>query len=136
MLRWISRAVMTITAFVLLTAMGTTGGGLERAPRVEKNFAVIITDASGNKIAGENFSAEGRIYFSGYLGMAQVTIPFDKVRELTVGEFQDRKAKVLVKLIDGTQTNFEIDSKTRCYGEANFGSFMLLLNEIKMIVFK
>ncbi|HUK99247.1 MAG TPA: hypothetical protein VLX29_00145 [Nitrospirota bacterium] len=135
MLQWVCRAVITLTAFILLTAMGTTGG-FEKAPRVEKNFAVIITDASGSKIAGEKFSAEGRIYFSGYLGMAQVMMPFDRVRELTVGEFQDRKAKVLVKLIDGTQASFEIDSKTRCYGEANFGSFMLTISEIKTIVFK
>ena len=30
--------------FVLLTAMGGKGGGFERAPRVDKNFAVTVTD--------------------------------------------------------------------------------------------
>jgi len=128
-------AIAAFTAFILLTAMGGTGG-VERVPRVEKNFAVAITDVSGNKIEGEKFSWEGRIHFGGYLGMAQVTMPFDKVKELTVGEIRDRKVKVTARLTDGSQTSFDIDAKTRCYGEANFGNFTLMMDEIKTIVFK
>jgi hypothetical protein len=128
-------AGMLLAVFILCTAMGGTGG-FERAPRVEKNYAVVVTDAAGNKIEGEKFSWEGRIYFSGYLGMAQVTMPFEKIKELTVGEKQDRKVKVTAKLTDGTETGFEVDLKSRCFGEATFGSFMLQMDEIKSIVFK
>jgi len=78
-------ALVVLAAFTLLTAMGGTGG-FERAPRVEKNYAVVVIDVSGNKIEGEKFSWEGRIHFAGYLGMAQVTTPFEKIKELTVGE--------------------------------------------------
>ena len=78
--------VFLCLAFLFLTAMGGKGGGFERAPRVDKNFAVTVTDGSGNKINGEKFSWEGRIHFAGYMGMAQVVVPFDKVKELTVGE--------------------------------------------------
>lgn len=127
-------AVIMLTAFILLTAMGGNGG-FERAPRVEKNFAVVITDASGVKLEGEKFSWEGRIHFAGYRGMAQVTMPFEKVKELTVGEMRDRKVKVTVRLTDGSETSFNIDAKTRCYGEAKFGNFMLMMDEIKTIVF-
>ncbi len=128
-------AVLIVTAFILLTAMGGSGG-FERAPRVEKSFAVVITDSSGIKIEGEKFSWEGRIHFSGYLGMAQVTLPFDKVKDLTVGEKRERKVKVTARLLDGSETSFDVDAKSRCYGEAGFGSFMLLMDEIKTIVFK
>jgi hypothetical protein len=128
-------ALMVLTAFILCTAMGGTGG-FERAPRVEKNYAVVVTDASGNKIEGDKFSWEGRIQFAGYLGMAQVTMPFEKIKELTVGEKSDRKVKVTAKLADGTETGFEVDSKSRCFGEASFGSFMLQMDEIKSVVFK
>jgi len=127
-------AVIMLAAFILLTAMGGTGG-FERAPRVEKNFTVIITDVSGVKLEGEKFSWEGRIHFAGYRGMAQVTMPFEKVKELTVGEMRDRKVKVTVRLTDGSETSFNIDAKTRCYGEAKFGNFMLMMDEIKTIVF-
>jgi len=126
---------MMLTAFTLLTAMGGTGG-FERAPRVEKSYAVVVTDASGNKIEGEKFSWEGRIHFAGNLGMAQVTMPFERIKELTVGEKRDRKVKVTARLTDGTETGFEVDAKSRCYGEASFGSFMLLMDEIKSVVFK
>jgi hypothetical protein len=128
-------AVMMLAAFTLLTAMGGTGG-FERAPRVEKNYAVVVTDASGIKIEGEKFSWEGRIHFAGYLGMAQVTMPFERIKELTVGEKHDRKVKVTARLTDGTETGFEIDAKSRCFGEAGFGNFMLLMDEIKSVVFK
>jgi len=127
--------VIVLAAFTLLTAMGGSGG-FERAPRVEKNYAVVVVDASGNKIEGEKFSWEGRIHFAGYLGMAQVTTPFDKIKELTVGEKRDRKVKVTARLTDGTETNFEVDAKSRCFGEASFGSFMLQMDEVKTVTFK
>ena len=127
-------AVMVLAVFILCTAMGGTGG-FERAPRVEKNYSVVVTDAAGNKIQGEKFSWEGRISFSGYLGMAQVTMPFERIKELMVGERQDRKVKITAKLTDGTETGFEVDSKSRCFGEASFGSFMLQMDEIKSVVF-
>jgi hypothetical protein len=68
--------------------------------------------------------------------MAQVTMPFEKIRELSVGEKRDRKVKVTAKLTDGTETGFEVDAKSRCFGEARFGSFMLQMDEIKTLVFK
>ncbi len=124
-----------LTAFILLTGMGGTGG-FERAPRVEKNFAVTVTDVSGKKIDGDNFSWEGRIHFAGYLGLAQVTMPFDRIRELTVGAPRERKVTVTARLTDGSETSFDVDAKSRCYGEAPFGSFMLQMDEIKSVFFK
>jgi hypothetical protein len=128
-------AILVLVAFTLLTAMGGTGG-FERAPRVEKNYAVIVTDTSGNSITGEKFSWEGRIHFAGYLGMAQVNMPFDNIKELRVGEKRERKVKVTARLMDGSETDFEVEAKSRCFGEAGFGSFMLQMDEIKTIAFK
>jgi hypothetical protein len=126
--------VIVLAAFILLTAMGGSGG-FERAPRVEKNYAVVVLDTSGNKIEGDKFSWEGRIHFAGYLGMAQVTMPFERIKELTVGEKHERKVSLTARLTDGTETTFEVDGKSRCFGEAHFGSFMLQMDEIKTITF-
>ena len=128
--------VLMIFSFFLLTAMGGKGGGFERAPRVDKNFAVTVTDGSGNKIIGEKFSWEGRIHFAGSLGMASVTIPFDKIKEITVGEKKEKKVKITAKLKDGSDATFDIDADSRCYGEAPFGNFMLTMEEIKAVTFK
>lgn len=128
--------VLMISSFLFLTAMGGKGGGFERAPRVDKNFSVNVTDASGNKIAGEKFSWEGRVHFAGSLGMASITVPFEKIKEITVGEKKEKKVKVSAKLKDGTDAAFDIDADSRCYGEAPFGSFMLMMEEIKAISFK
>jgi hypothetical protein len=121
-------------AFLLLTAMGGKGGGFERAPRVDKNFAVTVTDVSGNKISGEKFSWEGRVHFAGSMGMASINIPFEKIKEITVGEKKEKKVKVTAKLKDGGETVFDIEADSRCYGEASFGSFMLSMEEIKSVV--
>ena len=136
MLKRASSVVFLLSIFVLLTAMGGKGGGFERAPRVDKNFTVVVTDASGNKIEGEKFSWEGRIRFSGYLGLAEVNLPFDRVKDVTVGEKKDRKVKVTARLMDGSEVIFDVDADSRCYGEAGFGSFMLMMSEIKTINFK
>lgn len=128
-------AIILLAVFIVFTGMGGSGG-FERAPRVEKNFAVTVTDVSANKIDGEKFSWEGRVHVAGSMGMAQVTMPFERIRELTVGEKKERKVKVTARLTDGTETSFDVDAKTRCFGEASFGSFMLQMDEIKTIVFK
>ncbi len=134
----LKRATMlgfALSLFVLLTAMGGKGG-FERVPRVEKNFAVTVTDVTGNKIDGEKFSWEGRIRFSGSMGMAEVNVPFEKIREVSVGEKRDRRVVVTARLTDGSEARLEIDADTRCYAETNFGSFMLQMSEIKTINFK
>ncbi len=128
-------AMVILAAFILLTGMGGTGG-FERAPRVEKNFSVTVIDTAGNTIEGEKFSWEGRIHFAGYMGMAQVTMPFERIKELTVGAPRDRNVRVVAHLTDGSEASFEVDGKSRCFGEASFGSFMLQMGEIKTIVFK
>ena len=122
--------------FLFLSAMGGKGGGFEKAPRVDKNFMVVVTDVSGNKIEGEKFSWEGRVHFAGYMGMAQVNLPFERVKELTVGEKKDRRVKVTAHLRDGGEAVFDVDSDARVFGESGFGSFMLTMDEIKSISFK
>jgi len=135
MLQRAFNAFIILVSFILLTAMGGTGG-FERAPRVEKNFTVVVTDASGVKIDGERFSWEGRLHFAGYKGMAQVTIPFEKLKELTIGQKVEHKVTVTALFLDGTESSFDIDAKSRCFGEATFGSFMLQMDEIKSVAFK
>ncbi len=132
------RKILIIASlFLFLTAMGGgRSGSFERAPRVDKNFAVIITDNSGNKIEGEKFSWEGRVHFSGYMGMAEIVVPFDKIKEAAFGEKKERKVKVTIHLKDGSETTFDMDADSRCYGEAGFGSFMLTAHEIKTVAFK
>jgi hypothetical protein len=128
--------VFMLSIAVLLMAMGGKGGGFERAPRVDKNFTVTVTDASGNKIKGEKFSWEGRTRFSGYLGLAEVNLPFDRIKELTVGEKKEKKVRVTAHLADGSDVSLDVDADSRCYGEAGFGSFMLTMDEIKTIGFQ
>lgn len=132
----ISSLVLLAMLALLLMAMGGKGSGFERAPRVEKNFAVVVTDTSDNKIEGDKFSWEGRIHLDGSLGMAQVVIPFDKIKELTVSGKKDRKVRVTVHLRDGSEAMVDVDADARCYGDAGFGSFMLTMGEIRSVTFK
>jgi hypothetical protein len=136
MMKRLSAVAFLLLSFLLLTAMGGKGAGFERAPRVDKNFAVTVTDVSGNKIEGDHFSWEGRTHFAATLGVTDINVPFERVKEITVGEKRAKKVKVTAKLRDGGETVFEIDADSRCYGEASFGSFMLLMEEIQSVVFK
>ena len=135
MLKRATMFAFAVFALMLLTAMGSKGG-FERVPRVEKNFSVTVTDVTGQKIEGEKFSWEGRLRFSGTLGMAEVNVPFEKIKEVTIGEKRDRKVRVTARLIEGTEATFDMDADTHCYGETAFGSFMLGMTEIKTISFK
>lgn len=127
---------LMIPLALVLAAMGGKGSGFERAPRVDKNFAVVVTDLSGNTIKGEKFSWEGRTHFAGRLGMASVNIPFERIQEIVFGEKVEKKVRALAKLREGGESTIEIDADSRCFGEAPFGSFMLMADEIRSISFK
>jgi hypothetical protein len=135
MLKRATMLVFAASILVLLTAMGSKGG-FERAPRVEKNFSVTVIDVTGQRIEGEKFSWEGRVRFSGTMGMAEVNVPFEKIKEVTIGEKRDRKVRVTARLVEGNDATFDVDADTHCYGETGFGSFMLGMTEIKTISFK
>ena len=123
--------------FIFLTAMGSgRSTGFDRAPRVDKNFSATVTDNSGIKLEGEKFSWEGRTHFAGTMGMAEVVVPFDKIKQATFGEKRDKKVRVTLYLKDGSQSAVDVDVESRCYGESNFGSFMLIVGEVKSITFK
>ena len=132
----LASAALMVSIIILRTGMGGKGGGFERAPRVDKNFVAVVTDVTGRKIEGEKFSWEGRIHFAGYMGLAQVIMPFERVKELTVGDKKDRRVKVTARLTDGTEAVFDVDADARVFGESSFGSFMLTMDEIKTISFK
>lgn len=137
MFRRVAYVFFIFSIFLVITAMGGgRGGDFGRAPRVEKSFSVTVTDISGNRIDGEKFSWEGRVHFAGYMGLAQVVLPFEKIKDVTFGEKKDRKVKVTVRLKDGSESALDMDADSRCYGEAGFGSFMLMVNEIKTVAFK
>lgn len=136
MLKRASIPVLALFIFLLLTAMGGKGGSFERAPRVEKNFSVVVTDVTGNKIVGEKFSWEGRIRFSGFMGAANVNVPFEKIRDVQIGEKRDRNVRVTAHLSDGSEALFDVEAGSQCYGESGFGTFMLTMGEIKSISFQ
>ncbi len=136
MLKMLSSLVFLVLVLVLLSAMGGKGTGFERVPRVEKNYSVTVTDTAGTRIEGDKFSWEGRLRFSGFMGMAEVNVPFEKIREVSIGDKHDRKVRVTAHLTDGSSAIFDVDADSRCYGESGFGSFMYLMSEIKMINFR
>ncbi len=136
MLKRLSSPVFLLLALVLLSAMGGKGTGFERVPRVEKNYPVTVTDTAGTRIEGDKFSWEGRLRFSGFMGMAEVNVPFEKIREVSIGDKHDRKVRVTAHLTDGSSAIFDVDADSRCYGESGFGSFMYLMSEIKTISFR
>jgi hypothetical protein len=134
MIKRVGSLVLLATLALLLMAMGGKGSGFERSPRVEKNFAVWSPIHRTRR--SRRFSWEGRIHLDGSLGMAQVVVPFDKIKEFTVGEKRERKVRVAVHLKDGSETTIDVDADARCYGDAGFGSFMLTMDEIKSVSFK
>ena len=92
-----------------------------------------------NGVVQSKTDATKKVSYADLIGgprLADVNLPFDRIREMTVGEKRDRKVRVTARLTDGSEAVLDIDSDSRCYGEAGFGSFMLTMDEIKSISFK
>ena len=87
----------------LTIGMGNMGErGVVDIPEPEKNYAVALVDQTDVSMDLEKFSFEGQTYFIGKLGMAEISIDFDKIDSvLFILQDNHVKAKVNLKRLSG-----------------------------------
>ncbi len=125
----------TVLAWVFLTAMGTRPG--TEVPVPEVNFKATVIDDQDISTKCENVSWEGRTYFTGMRGKGVVTIPFEKVKKITVvGERGDGRVDFQVMLRNGDIVAVTFDDEERFFGTTDFGTYRILAKNIKEIIFE
>jgi len=117
----------------LAFGMGNMGErGVIDIPEPEKNYTAKLVDQTDISIDLEKFSFEGQTYFIGKLGMAEISIDFDKI-DSVLFILQDDHVKAKVNLKDGKALEIIVDKGKNCYGVSSFGNVRIEVQDIKKV---
>lgn len=129
-------AVLTaLFAIPFIMGMGMDGKNVKHnIPAPDKNFAATIVDSQGVITKVTNISFDGRTYLTGQRGNTTVTIPFDKVSSVQVGNpGDDKKLSTVITFKTGSTINMAVDGNLPCYGSADFGNVQVEVRDIRRV---
>ena len=135
MLKKLFPAAALLIAFFFLTAMGVNPEG--EIPVPEVNYSVTIKDHQDITTKCGNVTWNGRTNFSAKRGDGTVSIPFEKVKEVSfVGSRARGKIDAQVMLKDGEVVAITFSSEARLYGASSFGTYSISAKDIKELKFE
>jgi hypothetical protein len=124
---------LVILICFLTVGMGNMGErGVIDIPEPEKNYTATLVDQADVSMDLEKFSFEGRTYFIGKLGRAEISIDFDKI-DSVLFILQDDHVKVKANLKDGKALEILVDKGKNCYGISSFGNVRIEVQDIKKV---
>lgn len=130
-----------LLAALLLMGLGN-GGDATRSniPVPERNYTVTIADRQGRSLEAERFTWEGKVFFKANFGAAAVTLPFEKLSELTLQHQADAGSPELIAasalLKTGETVQVTLERTSKCFGTTRFGDYEIFIKDVGSIKFK
>lgn len=119
-------------------ANGVMGGDSPptRIPIPASHHKVLVEDIGGVSTRVSNASFDGQVFLYGRVGEADVSVPFEKIREVRF-EKGSSASKVLAYVIlrSEERVRVELDEEVPCYGETSFGLYRIPVEKIRRIEF-
>ena len=110
----------------------------EKIPIPSKDFSVQITDAKNIQTAANRVTWNGKIFVTAKRGDSEITIPFEKIKSINLfldKILEDGFIPANVALHNGTLIEVLLDSRGKCYGETEFGTFKLYVRNLLKVDF-
>ena len=134
-----------LAALVLLVAPGAgvawaTGlGGTDaptRIPVPAREFSATVEDRSGTIVDVRSATFDGEVFLFGMLGEAQVSVPFEKIKEIRFEPASTAGSLVAMAVLHaGDPVRVIVDNDVPCYGETAFGFYKIEVKSIRRITF-
>lgn len=137
-----SRSAAALVAAAALTlaipvALATGFGGDSppaRIPVPAKVYTATVEDRGGTQLTVSRVSYNGEIFLYGNFGAAQVTVPFDSIREAVFEDGGgDGKRTAVVTANDGQTLKIVVDDDILCYGRTEFGNYQIEVRDLRRI---
>jgi hypothetical protein len=132
----------------LLVIVGASGAGVAwatglggtdaptRIPVPAKPFSATVEDRSGTIVTVSSATFDGEVFLFGTLGEAQVTVPFEKIKEIRFEPASDAGSLVAYAVLHaGEPVRVVVDNDVPCYGETAFGFYKIEVKSIRRITF-
>lgn len=121
--------------WVMLTGMSKAPG--PEVPMPEMDFKVTVRDDQDVSTKLSHASWDGNVFFTGTRGKGTVTIAFEKVRKaVNMGTGGAGKTDFQITLKSGDVVAVSLPQDVRLLGVTSFGTFRILVQNIKEINFE
>jgi hypothetical protein len=105
-----------------------------RIPVPAKVFSATVEDRGGTSLHVTRVSYNGEVFLYGTIGAAQVTVPFESIRE---AQFEDTptegKRVAAITTNDGQTLRITVDDDILCYGRTEFGNYSIEVRDLRKI---
>lgn len=129
------RLLPLVFMWVMLTGMGKAPG--PEVPTPEIDFKVTVRDDQDITTRLQHASWDGNIFFTGNRGRGTVTISFEKVKKaVNMGTGVAGKTDFQITLRSGDVVAVSLPNDARLLGTTSFGTFRILVQNIKEINFE
>jgi hypothetical protein len=129
--------VLAAAAIALFSMPGLGGGDEEgiEVPAANEMWKATVVDSTLTETQLEEFSMEGFTHVQGKLGAGEISIRFDDIARIDFEPTEKTRSLALVQLKDGSVKKLSVDGRSALYGKTGFGSYKVLLKDVKRVVF-
>jgi hypothetical protein len=128
-------------SLVWLLSTGSAYAGLfgsdapSRIPVPARVFSADVVDNGGTSLHVSRVSFDGEVFVYGTFGLAQVTIPFDRIAsvEFRAGADQDHRVAVVTPT-SGEPVQLVVEYDKPIYGLTTFGNYKIEVRDVKRLV--
>lgn len=118
-------------------ATGVFGGDApSRIPTPARSFAATFEDVGGTAVeVSSQATFNGEVFLYGRFGAGQVTVPFERIREVRIEKASDPlKRMAVVTLVDGSDpVRVELEDDTAWYGRTRFGNYKIEVRDLRAV---
>lgn len=121
----------------LLLGMGMFGqpAAREEVPETDKRFDVILEDLDGTVVRVTHVSYDGELYLPVFRGKGLITIPFEKIHKIEMGQKQGSRRQAKVTFNDGSSETFWVEENVLIIGKVPYGTYQIQAKDIRTLEF-
>lgn len=128
---------LAAAALALFSMPGLGGGddeGIE-VPAATEMWKATVVDSTLTETPLDEFSMEGFTHVQGKLGAGEISIRFADIARVDFEPTEKSRSLALVQLKDGSVKKLSVDGRSALYGKTGFGSYKVLIKDVKRVVF-
>lgn len=128
--------VLAAAALSLFSMPGLGGGDEEgiEVPAANEVWKATVIDSTLTETQLEDFSMEGFTHIQGKLGAGEISIRFEDIARIDFEPTEKTRSLALVQLKDGSVKKLSVDGRSALYGKTGFGSYKVLLKDVKRVI--
>ena len=129
---------LAVAAAIAFFNMAGLGGGDEEGievPAANEIWKATVVDTTLTETQLEEFSWDGFTHVQGKLGAGEISIRFEDIARIDFEPTERTRSLALVQLKDGSVKKLQVDGRAALYGKTGFGSYKVLLKDVKRLIF-